>query len=328
MLDALADNLALAALGLTIEAAIGYPQWLFAAIGHPVTWIGALIAALDRALNRDGAPALLRRLAGVGAILVVVSVALVAGLLLQRACLALPFGIVPLAVVTSSLYAQRSLYSHVRDVADALGASLERGRASVAMIVGRDVSRLDRAGVSRAAIESLAENFSDGVIGPALATALFGLPGALIYKAVNTADSMIGHRTMRHEAFGWASARLDDLLNLPAARLSALLVASGAAMTGGSFRASLSTCRRDASAHASPNAGWPEAAMAGALGIRLGGPRAYGAHEVDGAWLGSGRAEAAPADIRRALRIFRCAAATAICGFGGAALLLLSKWAA
>jgi adenosylcobinamide-phosphate synthase len=330
LLEGLADHLALAALGLTIEAAIGYPQWLFAAIGHPVTWIGALIAALDDRLNRDDASPLLRRLAGVGAIVVIVSIALVVGLALQRACLALPFGVVPLAVLTSSLYAQRSLYSHVSDVADALDQSLERGRASVGKIVGRDVSRLDQAGVSRAAIESLAENFSDGVIGPALATALFGLPGALIYKAVNTADSMIGHRTMRHEAFGWASARLDDLLNLPAARFSALLIATGAAMTGASFtlatcRDALAICRRDAGAHASPNAGWPEAAMAGALGLRLGGPRAYGSHLVDGAWLGSGSAEASSNDIRRALGIFRCAAATAICVFAGAALLLLSK---
>jgi adenosylcobinamide-phosphate synthase len=130
---------------------------------------------------------------------------------------------------------------------------------------------------------------------------------------------------MRHEAFGWASARLDDLLNLPAARFSALLIATGAAMTGASFRDALATCRRDAGAHASPNAGWPEAAMAGALGLRLGGPRAYGSHRVDGAWLGSGSAEATPADIRRALRIFRCAAATAICVFAGVALMLLSK---
>ncbi|PWB95767.1 adenosylcobinamide-phosphate synthase CbiB [Methylosinus sporium] len=325
MLAALADNLALAALGLSIEAAIGYPPRLFAAIGHPVTWIGALIAALDRSLNHDGAPPLLRRLAGVVAILAVVAIAFAIGWLLQAACLALPFGIVPLAVLTSSLYAQRSLYSHVKEVADELDHSLERGRASVGKIVGRDVARLDEAGVSRAAIESLAENFSDGVIGPALATILFGLPGALIYKASNTADSMIGHRTMRHEAFGWASARLDDLLNLPAARLSAALVATGAAMTGASPRAAVSTCLRDSRAHASPNAGWPEAAMAGALDLRLGGPRAYGAHEVQGAWLGSGRTAATPTDIRRALRIFRCAAATAICAFAGAALTMLSN---
>lgn len=323
MLDALADNLALAALGLAIEAAVGYPPRLFAAIGHPVAWIGALIAALDRLLNRDGAPAPLRRLAGALALALVVSLALVAGLLLQRVCLALPFGLLPLAALTSSLYAQRSLHSHVQDVADELDRSLERGRASVAKIVGRDVSRLDEAGVSRAAIESLAENFSDGVVAPALATILFGLPGALIYKAVNTADSMIGHRTMRHEAFGWASARADDLLNLPAARFSAVLLAAGAAMTGASFRAAISTCREDAGAHASPNAGWPEAAMAGALGLRLGGPRAYGAREVDGAWLGSGRSDAAPIDIRRGLRVFRAATAMLLGLFVSIALSLL-----
>jgi adenosylcobinamide-phosphate synthase len=308
LLASLSDNLALAALGLVVEAAVGYPRALFARIGHPVTWIGALIARLDRALNSDDAPSALRRLAGVATIAILVLVALGVGLLLQTACLSLPFGIVPLAVFASSLYAQRSLNDHVAEVAESLEASLEQGRASVAKIVGRDVKRLDEAGVGRAAIESLAENYSDGVVGPALFTVLFGLPGALIYKSVNTADSMIGHRTMRHEAFGWASARLDDLLNLPAARLSALLIALGAAMTGESPRAALSTCRRDARAHASPNAGWPEAAMAGALGLRLGGPRAYGARQVEGAWLGSGRSDAGPAETRRALRVFRAAA--------------------
>ena len=308
MLDALADHLALAALGLAIEAAFGYPRALLRAIGHPVVWIGALIARLDHTLNRDDAPPALRRLAGVGALAALVLIALIVGLAAQTACLALPFGIVPLAILTSSLYAQRSLDEHVADVATSLEISLEQGRASVGKIVGRDVTRLDAAGVSRAAIESLAENFSDGVIGPALFTVLFGLPGALIYKAVNTADSMIGHKTMRHHAFGWASARLDDLLNLPAARLSALLIALGAAITGASFQAALTTCRRDARAHASPNAGWPEAAMAGALGLRLGGPRAYGSRQIDGAWLGSGRTDADVTDIRWALRVVRRAA--------------------
>lgn len=322
MLDALADHLALAALGLAIEAAFGYPRALLRAIGHPVVWIGALISRLDRALNRDGAPPALRRLAGVGALAALVLSAFAIGLVVERACQALPFGILPLAVVTSSLYAQRSLDEHVADVAASLDASLEQGRASVGKIVGRDVTQLDAAGVARAAIESLAENFSDGVIGPALFTILLGLPGALIYKAVNTADSMIGHRTMRHEAFGWASARLDDLLNLPAARLSALLIALGAAVTGASFRAALTTCRRDARAHASPNAGWPEAAMAGALGLRLGGPRAYGSRQVDGAWLGSGPADAGATDIRRALRVFRRAAVSFWMMVGIAALIL------
>jgi adenosylcobinamide-phosphate synthase len=322
LLDALADNLALAALGLAIEAAFGYPRALLGAIGHPVVWIGALIARLDRALNREAAPPALRRLAGVGALMALVLIAFAGGAAIETACLSLPFGIIPLAILTSSLYAQRSLDEHVADVAAALETSLEHGRASVGRIVGRDVTRLDEAGVARAAIESLAENFSDGVVGPALFTILLGLPGALIYKAVNTADSMIGHRTMRHEAFGWASARLDDVLNLPAARLSALLIALGAAMTGASFQAALTTCGRDARAHASPNAGWPEAAMAGALGLRLGGSRAYGARTVEGVWLGSGRSEASAADILAALRIYRRAAMSLLVVVAGPAVVL------
>jgi adenosylcobinamide-phosphate synthase len=322
LLDALADNLALAALGLAIEAAFGYPRALLDAIGHPVVWIGGLIARLDCALNREEAAPALRRLAGVGALAALVLTAYAVGAILEAACFSLPLGIVPLAVLASSLYARRSLDEHVADVAASLEVSLEQGRTSVARIVGRDVAQLDEAGVARAAIESLAENFSDGVVGPALFTILLGLPGALIYKAVNTADSMIGHRTMRHEAFGWASARLDDLLNLPAARLSALLIALGAAMTGASFRAALTTCRRDARAHASPNAGWPESAMAGALGLRLGGPRYYGTRVVDGAWLGAGRSEARAADIFAALRIYRRAAVSLLVVIAAPAVVL------
>lgn len=337
MIAELGDNLALASLALAIEATAGYPQAVLRAIGHPVIWIGAMIARADQRLNREDWPPAARRLAGVAAIAIVAGVCFAAGWLLQEAALAAPFGIVLLAILTSSLFAQRSLHAHVADVAQSLDISLDQGRESVARIVGRDVSRLDAAGVSRAAIESLAENFSDGIVAPAVFTVLFGLPGALIYKSVNTADSMIGHKTMRYAAFGWASARLDDLLNLPAARLTAGLIALSAATRGASFRAALSTCRRDARKHASPNAGWPEAAMAGALGLRLGGPRAYGARqvdgarlaadgarlEVDGAWLGSGRSDAGPADIRRALQIYRRAAVLLWLSIGGATLLLL-----
>ncbi len=323
MTASLSDNLTLAALALTIEACVGYPNALLRAIGHPVTWIGALIGRLDQRLNRESWPAPARRLAGVAAIAIVASVSLAIGFLLQEAALAAPYGVVLLAVLTSSLFAQRSLHEHVADVAQSLDISLDRGRASVARIVGRDVSGLDAAGVSRAAIESLAENFSDGIVAPAVFTVLFGLPGALIYKCVNTADSMIGHKTMRYAAFGWASARLDDLLNLPAARLAAGLIALGAATSGAPFRAALSTCRRDAQRHASPNAGWPEAAMAGALGLRLGGPRAYGSRQVDGAWLGAGRSEAGPDDIRRALLIFRRAALLLWLSLAGATAILL-----
>jgi adenosylcobinamide-phosphate synthase len=172
------------------------------------------------------------------------------------------------------------------------------------MIVGRNPDQLDEAGVARAAIESLAENFSDGVVAPVFWMAVAGLPGAVAYKAVNTGDSMIGHRTPRFEAFGWAAARLDDLLNLPASRLSALFLAVAALFTGGSLIQAVGAVWRDDSHHRSPNAGWPEAAMAGALGLQLAGPRVYGDELVVDAFMGDGRREATAADIRKALRVF------------------------
>jgi adenosylcobinamide-phosphate synthase len=167
---------------------------------------------------------------------------------------------------------------------------------------------LDASGVARAAIESLAENLSDGVVAPTLYLAFGGLTGGGLYKAINTADSMIGHRTPRHRAFGWAAARLDDVVNLPASRLSAcLLVAAAALVPRCRARAAMRAVVRDAARHRSPNAGWPEAAMAGALGLRIAGPRSYGGAWVDDAWMGHGRSDAGPAEIRRALRLYRVA---------------------
>jgi adenosylcobinamide-phosphate synthase len=213
-----------------------------------------------------------------------------------------------MTAAASSMIAQRSLHSHVRDVAVALrDEGLAGGRRTVSMIVGRNPETLDEAGVARAAIESLAENFSDGVVAPTFWLALAGLPGAVIYKASNTADSMIGHRTPRYEAFGWAAARLDDLLNLPASRLSAIFLIVAARLAGGSAEDGWRAVRRDASRHRSPNAGWPEAAMGGALGLKLGGPRVYGDTLVDDAFMGDGRREATAADIETALRIYRIA---------------------
>jgi adenosylcobinamide-phosphate synthase len=307
----LAQHFELAILALAIEAAVGYPEALFLRIGHPATWLGALIDALDLRLNREHWPGSLRRAAGVLALATLVSLCLSLGWLLQWAALALPIGLPLLSALASTLLAQRSLYEHVADVARALEISLEEGRASVAKIVGRDVSDLDEAGVSRAAIESLAENLSDGVVAPTLWLALLGLPGALAYKAVNTADSMIGHRTPRFEAFGWASARLDDLLNWPAARLSAVfLVVAAISVSRASAWEAIQTGRRDARRHASPNAGWPEAAMAGALGLQLGGPRAYDGQLAESPYLGLGRKNATPKDIWRALRLYQRALAT------------------
>ena len=198
---------------------------------------------------------------------------------------------------------------------------LGEGRCAVAMIVGRNPDALDEAGVARAAIESLAENFSDGVVAPILWIALGGLTGRALYKAVNTADSMIGHRTERYDAFGWAAARLDDLVNLPASRLAALWFIAAAALTpGASAFGAAHAIRRDASRHRSPNAGWPEAAMAGALGLRLAGPRIYGETLVDDAFMGSGRREANAADIRRALRLYRTACVIEAAALGAATL--------
>ncbi len=217
-------------------------------------------------------------------------------------------GFAALALLAASLPAQRSLDSHVRAVADALDTSLTEGRRAVSRIVGRNPEALDEAGVARAAIESLAENFSDGVVAPILWTALGGLTGGALYKAVNTADSMIGHKNARYEAFGWAAARLDDLVNFPASRLAALwLILAAAILPGASAPAAFRAVRRDAGKHRSPNAGWPEAAMAGALGLRLAGPRVYGSTLVEDAFMGDGRREAASADIRRALRLYRTA---------------------
>ena len=297
-----------------IELCAGYPQALLRAIGHPVTWIGRLIAALDRLLNRDTADAYWRRGAGIVAILLLLGIVGAIAFVVERELLRLPFGLIGVAVVASTLIAQRSLHQHVADVATALEqGGVIAGRTAVAKIVGRDVGALDAAGVARAAIESLAENFSDAVVAPVFWMAIAGLPGAALYKAINTADSMIGHRTPRHEAFGWAAARLDDLVNLPASRLSALLLVAAAMLSkNAAAAAAWRAVLRDASRHRSPNAGYPEAAMAGALGLSLAGPRVYGGVIIDDATMGDGRRDATAADIRRALTLYRYADAILI----------------
>ncbi len=312
-----------AALALVVEAGAGYPRRVLRAIGHPVVWAGALIALLDRRLNRPDRSAGARRRAGLLALAVLLGASIASAALAQAAASALPFDTVVTAVLASTLLAQRSLYEHVARVAAALEAGgLAAGRVAVSHIVGRDPEALDEHGVCRAAIESLAENFSDGVVAPAFWLAAAGLPGAAAYKAVNTADSMVGHRTPRHEAFGWAAARLDDLVNLPASRLSALLlVAAAALLPGADAGAAWRAVRRDARRHRSPNAGWPEAAMAGALGLALAGPRSYGGRVVEDALMGDGRREATAADIRRALRLFLVADALLV---GLAVLLALT----
>lgn len=309
---------------MLIELAAGYPDRLYRAAGHPVSWIGWLIGWLDRSLNLPAHSQNRRRLSGVIALLTVVLVSGGSAWLVQ-ALLGGAF-VVFAALLASSLIAQRSLGRHVADVADALDVGgLEEGRLAVSRIVGRDTAMLDEAGVSRAAIESLAENFSDGVVAPVFWLAVAGLPGASIYKAVNTADSMIGHRTARHEAFGWASARLDDIVNLPASRLSAMLIVIAASLIPDADpRGAWNVLWRDAHRHRSPNAGWPEAAMAGALGLSLAGPREYGGVAIDDAFMGQGgRREATRADIRRALRVYRAADALLLALVGLSAALFI-----
>jgi adenosylcobinamide-phosphate synthase len=323
----MAFNVLVVAFASLIEAAIGYPPRLFQRIGHPVTWMGAFIAQEERRLNPPSLPEPRRKLNGVLALSRILLLTLLATILLQGAVAwLLPawLALLVIAVVASTLIAQRSLHDHVADVAAALETGgVEAGRAAVAKIVGRDPEQLDQAGVARAAIESLAENFSDGVVAPSLFGVLFGLPGMAAYKAVNTADSMIGHLTPRHAAFGYASAKLDDLLNLPASRLAALLLCLAAALPGeASGRAALAITRRDARRHRSPNAGWPEAAMAGALGLKLSGPRAYHGDLTPEPWFGEGREDASATDIRRALRLYRTACAIEIAGLGLLALLI------
>jgi adenosylcobinamide-phosphate synthase len=298
---------ALALLAMLIELCLGYPQALLRVVGHPVTWIGRLIAALDRLLNRDTADPSLRRGAGLVAVLLLLGIVGSIAYVVERELLRLPLGLVVAAVIASTLIAQRSLHHHVADVANALeNGGIAAGRAAVAKIVGRDTAALDAAGIARAAIESLAENFSDAVVAPVVWLAIAGLPGAALYKAINTADSMIGHRTPRYAAFGWAAARLDDLVNLPASRLAALFLVAAAALSKDAAAADAwRAVRRDARRHRSPNAGYPEAAMAGALGLSLAGPRVYGGVTVDDAAMGDGRRNATAADIRRALRLYR-----------------------
>ena len=317
---------ALALLAMLIELCLGYPERVTRAIGHPVTWIGGLIGELDRALNRDAAGARTRRLAGAAALMIIVVVVGLIAFVIERELFRLPFGIFIVALAASSLLAQKSLHRHVAAVATALeGDDLGAGRSAVSHIVGRDTAALDAAGVARAAIESLAENFSDAVVAPVLWLAIAGLPGIALYKAINTADSMIGHRTERHAAFGWAAARLDDLVNLPASRLAALLLIAAAALgKGASSVQAWNTVWLDAPRHRSSNAGYPEAAIAGALGLSLAGPRIYGGVRVDDAVMGGGRWDPTAADIRRALALYRTADALLIALLALSATLLIA----
>ncbi|AYD03024.1 adenosylcobinamide-phosphate synthase CbiB [Neorhizobium sp. NCHU2750] len=316
----------LAFFALIVERFTGYPDWLFRLIGHPVTWIGRLISDLDRRWNREADDFATRKNMGIRALAVILVIVILIAFAVQKVLLVLPLGPILLLLVAASLPAQKSLERHVREVASSLKhRGLPAGRMAVSRIVGRDVEQLDEAAVCRAAIESLAENFSDGVVAPAFWMGIGGLPAGAAYKAANTADSMIGHRSPRHEAFGWAAARFDDLVNLPASRLTAaLFVIAALFVRDASPGNAIKAIRRDAKNHRSPNAGWPEAAMAGALGIALAGPRSYGGTMIEAGYMGEGgRTELVYEDIYDALRIARIADLLLIGLFG---LLAIVMW--
>jgi adenosylcobinamide-phosphate synthase len=303
-------GLLLAVAALALDWLIGDPRWLWRGrLHHPIVLLGALIAWLERRLNRWELSDAARRRRGAATVLIAVGSAALVGGLVAWAVAALRFGWIAELVLVVVLLAQRDLFDHVRRVGRALKQDgLEGGRAAVSRIVGRDPDSLDRHGVLRAAIESLAENFSDGVIAPLFWYLLLGPIGICGYKAVNTLDSMIGHRSERFLAFGMVAARLDDVANLIPARLAGLLLAIAASFVPSARPfAALATMWRDAAKHRSPNAGWPEAAMAGALDLALAGPRRYHGELVADPWIGAGRARAEPSDLRRALALFALA---------------------
>lgn len=290
---------------LAIDGLIGDPAWLYRHIPHPVAAFGALANWLERRFNAATAPATGRWRSGALVVLALALLAVTVGGVVAALARELPFGWIVEALAASSLFAFRGLYGRVNGVAAALARSLEDARGAVGHVVGRDPASLDRHGVARAAIESCAENFSDGVVAPALWYLALGLPGLALYKALNTLDSMFGHRTPRFADFGHAAARLDDAASWLPARLAGVMIATVAFLPrqtrgGAAWRVML----RDAPKHRSPNAGWQEAAMAGALALALAGPRHYQGVAVNDAWMGDGRRAATAADIRRALKVY------------------------
>lgn len=313
----MAETLAALALALALDLALGWPAALYARLGHPVGGFARVIALCAQVGNRPQWSAARRRAMGVMTVLVLLAVAigLAAALQALATWLAGRWAWIVIGLLAWPGLALRSLHDHVRPVALALARDdLAGARRAVAMIVGRDSATLDRAGVARAAIESLAESFCDGVAAPLFWLVVADLPGLWAYKAINTADSLIGHREAPWGPFGWAAARLDDALNLLPARLGAVLLC----LAGGGGWAVL---WRDHGRHASPNAGWTEAAMAGALGLQLGGPLSYDGVAMAKDWIGQGRTAADARDVARALRLYWRACALLIAVALGAVMV-------
>jgi adenosylcobinamide-phosphate synthase len=287
---------------MAIDAVLGWPERLFRTVGHPVTWLGRLIDLLDRAWNRDSDSPAFRRAAGIMATLLVIAVPTLLAWSIQAQLGAGWSRMFVIGILAWPLVALRALHDHVAAVAHPLrSGDIKSARLAVSRIVGRDPLTLDDAGIARASIESLAENASDGVVAPVLWGTIFGLPGIVGYKVINTLDSMIGHRTPRHEAFGWAAARIDDVANFIPARLTGVLFVLLCTERGVAMRRMI--C--DGPRHRSVNAGWPEAAMSGALGVRLSGPRIYHGEVANEPWLNASARDPGAGDIGDALKLFR-----------------------
>ncbi len=311
-----------AALALLVERLFGYPKPLHDKIGHPVEWIGTILKKLEALLYDSDAEPLQARLRGVAALLALLLIVAIPAIVVASVLSVFQFGWIIEALLATALIAQHSLYEHVSAVGRGLDKSLSEGRKAVAKIVGRDPAALDESGVVKGALESLAENASDGIVAPVVWYALLGLPGIVAYKAINTADSMIGHKSERYIHFGWAAARLDDLVNLPASRLTGFLFAAAAAWNDKERgKIAVQAMWRDAPKHQSPNAGWPESALAASLGVKFGGPRSYDGSRVNLPWMGEGRETLNRDDIRKGLRLYGTAMTFLLCLAAACALL-------
>ena len=298
-------HFAAAALALLVERLFGYPKPLYDKIGHPVEWFGTVLKKLEALLYDPQAEPMQARIRGLAVLLALLLIVTIPAVFVASILSTLKFGWIVEALLATALIAQHSLYEHVSAVGKGLDTSLNEGRKAVARIVGRDPATLDESGVVKGALESLAENASDGIVAPVLWYALLGLPGIVAYKAINTADSMIGHKSERYIYFGWAAARLDDLINLPASRLTGFLFAAAAAWNDQERgKLAVQAMWRDAPKHQSPNAGWPESALAASLGVKFGGPRSYEGARVDLPWMGEGRETLNRDDIRKGLRLY------------------------
>lgn len=296
-------------LAIILDMLVGDPDWIWRKFPHPVVGFGKVISVLDQYLNRVRDNRSMRKKLGILALVIMLSLALIIGLLLSA--LFQQFGVIGFAIeiiIVAVLIAQKSMSDHIKAIIDPLSkGDIEGARQAVGMIVGRETSQMDASDVTRSSIESLAENFSDGVVAPVFWYALLGLPGILMYKMLNTADSMIGHKTVEHEDFGWASAKLDDLANWLPARISAILISLAAFISIGmlSFKNAIWTVLNNASLHRSPNAGWPETAMAGAFNVVLSGPRTYDGHITLEPYLNpTGRLKLTHLDLKNAHKLF------------------------